>query len=136
MGEKEHLTTPYNRGAESFREGKTIDDCPEYISPDDTNEWLRGFRAAAAEHAGAVLDQDRRSTEYYVKLVLAELERARHKFPAIRSPHEGFAILKEEVDELWQAVKYQYDDAQRRTGMREEAIQVAAMALRFLTDLL
>lgn len=61
--------------------------------------------------------------------VLAELWRAQAKFPAMRSPHEGFAILKEEVDELWDEVK-----ANNAERTREEAVQVAAMALRFLED--
>lgn len=61
--------------------------------------------------------------------VVSELTLASSKFPAFHSPHEGFAILKEEVDELWTEVK-----ANDRERAREEAIQVAAMALRFLLD--
>jgi len=67
--------------------------------------------------------------------VFAELDRASAKFGAFHSNHEGFAVLKEEVDELWDAIKA------RKTGagacndeVRKEAIQVAAMALRFLID--
>jgi len=60
--------------------------------------------------------------------VLAELTRARAKFPAFHSGHEGFAVIKEELDELWEDVK-----ADR--SARAEAIQVAAMAIRFVLDL-
>jgi len=65
--------------------------------------------------------------------VLNELEIAEAKFPPFTSPHEGYAVLLEEVDELWDVVKMQYD--QRTKEMRKEAMQVAAMAIRFMTDL-
>ncbi len=63
---------------------------------------------------------------------LNELEGARAKFPAMVSPHEGFAILKEEVDELWDEVKGNHPDRLER--MRAEAVQVAAMAIRFIEE--
>ena len=66
--------------------------------------------------------------------VIAECAHAASKFPKFHSPHEGFAILQEEMDELWAEVKKQYD-VRSRNRMRKEAIQVAAMALRFVHDL-
>lgn len=42
--------------------------------------------------------------------------------------HEFYAILKEEVDELWDAIKA--DDPQEK--VIEEAIQVASMVFRYL----
>jgi hypothetical protein len=67
-------------------------------------------------------------------LVRAELASATRKFPPFRSAHEGYAILLEEVDELWETIKDNKDeDAIWR--QRDEAIQVAAMAVRFLLDL-
>ena len=46
---------------------------------------------------------------------------------------QGFAVLSEEVDELWEHVK---TNQKRRDYllMRKEAVQVAAMALRFALD--
>lgn len=64
-----------------------------------------------------------------VELVLAELARATAKFGPFHSAHEGWAVLREEVDELWWEVK-----ANDRDRQRAEAVQVAAMALRFLRD--
>ena len=63
--------------------------------------------------------------------VISELNRARMKFGNFHNYHEGYAVLLEEVDELWDAIKSKdkSDD-----DVRTEAIQVAAMALRFLTD--
>ena len=63
--------------------------------------------------------------------VLAEVYRAEQHFPPMRSAHEGWAILREEVDELWEEVK---DKGRSRVRMRSEAIQVAAMAVRFVLD--
>jgi hypothetical protein len=64
-------------------------------------------------------------------LILNEYRKAAAKFPAFRSSHEGYAILKEEVDELWDAVKQNHNVE----ALRDEATQVAAMALRFIVDL-
>ena len=64
------------------------------------------------------------------QLVLKELERAQKKFSSFNNPHEGYAVIKEELDELWDDVK------QNNTGHAcKEAIQVAAMAMRFIFDL-
>lgn len=68
--------------------------------------------------------------------VMNELVSAVMDFPPMHSGHEGFAILKEEVDELWDEVRAKNDgsDQDRTARMRKEAIQVAAMALRFIHD--
>lgn len=51
------------------------------------------------------------------------------------SPHEGYAVILEELDELWAQIKDDKRAAeQRRQDMQREATQVAAMALRFLMD--
>jgi hypothetical protein len=62
-----------------------------------------------------------------------EAEQASLKWPPMNSAHEAFAILKEEVDELWDHVK---TNQKKRdlSAMRNEALQVAAMALRFAAE--
>lgn len=50
----------------------------------------------------------------------------------IAGRHEGYAVILEELDELWEECKQKRPDPSR---MRAEAIQVAAMALRFAVDL-
>lgn len=62
-----------------------------------------------------------------------ELSGAMNNWPPFNSAHEGFAVLKEEVDELWEHVK---TNQRKRDipAMRKEAIQVAAMAMRFALD--
>jgi len=59
-----------------------------------------------------------------------ELAEATENFPPMRSPHEGWAILREEVDEMWDEIKRNDFD-----GALEEALQVAAMAVRYISDL-
>jgi len=66
---------------------------------------------------------------------LVELGTATDKFPDMNSAHEGFAILKEEVDELWEAVRMKQGSPERIKQIRKEAIQVAAMALRLIGDI-
>jgi len=67
----------------------------------------------------------------YLDDIKKELNDARMAFPNFHSYHEGYAVLKEEVDELWDAIKTKDFDPDQ---IKKEAIQVAAMALRFLTD--
>lgn len=66
-------------------------------------------------------------------LVIDECSMAMSKHSPFASAHEGYAVLKEEVDELWDVIKRK-PDSTRKDEMRAEAIQVAAMALRFLID--
>lgn len=108
------------------------------------------------------------SIESIAKEVVEELERAEAKFAPFNSSHEGYAVILEELDELWDVVKlnpkkievpghvygdkpmpdtkegvekfifsnrqvgFAYQTAKRKEMMRAEAIQVAAMAIRFI----
>jgi hypothetical protein len=62
-----------------------------------------------------------------------ELNKATAAYPAMRSAHEGFAILLEEVEEL-KAHVWVKQSKRDIAAMRKEAVQVAAMALRFIAD--
>lgn len=65
--------------------------------------------------------------------VRGEVKTAIQNWPPFNSAHEGFSVLKEEVDELWDEVKIKQKDRQL-TLMRKEALQVAAMAIRFALE--
>ena len=64
---------------------------------------------------------------------IKEIQTATKNWPAFNSAHEGWGVLAEEIDELWTHVK---TNQKRRNidEMRKEAIQVAAMAMRFAID--
>lgn len=64
--------------------------------------------------------------------VANEVARAMSKFPPFNSSHEGWAVIKEEVDELWEEVR---ENRGRELSAREEAIQIAAMAIRYVHDI-
>ncbi len=66
--------------------------------------------------------------------IFDEVESATSSWPPFNSCHEGFAVLLEEVDELKEHVR---TNQKRRDmdAMRKEAIQVAAMAVRFAIEL-
>jgi NTP pyrophosphatase (non-canonical NTP hydrolase) len=65
--------------------------------------------------------------------ILKEYTDASCSHPPFHSAHEGFAVLKEEVDELWDEVK-KNPKTRDPEALKKEAIQIAAMALRFLVD--
>lgn len=63
----------------------------------------------------------------------AEVARAEALWPPMNSAHEGYAVILEELDELkdhvWLKQSHRVVD-----DMRKEAIEVAAMAIRFVRD--
>jgi hypothetical protein len=82
---------------------------------------------AAASIGKSVLTDVRTVTA----LVLQELARARSLHGPIAGRHEGYAVTLGELDELWEECKKRNPDLMR---LRKEAIQVAAMAMRFVLD--
>ena len=79
--------------------------------------------------------------------VKKELISANEKNEPFNSSHEGYAVLKEEVDELWEAIKHGYKRKQEKIwndksamtahkkDIKAEAIQVAAMAVKLIQAL-
>ena len=64
--------------------------------------------------------------------IALEYENAVGIYGKFNSPHEAYSIILEEVDELWHEIKKR---KKNRTKMRNEAKQIAAMALRFMVEL-
>lgn len=87
------------------------------------NRLEGAFRTAQDAHAQTVLDE-----------VGSELSRALDRYPDMNSSHEGYAVILEELDELWDEVKKKPSERSKAL-MRGEAIQVAAMAVRFIVDI-
>lgn len=65
--------------------------------------------------------------------IKAELAEVMVKWPPMNSAHEGYGVLLEEVDELWDHVKTKQKNRDL-TAMKKEAVQVAAMAIRFAIE--
>lgn len=65
--------------------------------------------------------------------VVSEYLSAARRFPAFNSAHEGYAVLAEEVDELWDEVRAK-QGARDPGALRSEAKQVSAMGFRFMVD--
>tara|TARA_Y100000034_G_C6844347_1_gene382329 strand:- start:507 stop:806 length:300 start_codon:yes stop_codon:yes gene_type:complete len=72
-----------------------------------------------------------------IDLVFSELKKAEAKHPSWPEDFiHGAAIVAEEAGELVQAsLDHVYEEGDRLEEMRTEAAQVAAMGIRFLTNL-
>ncbi len=72
----------------------------------------------------------------YLKQIKLEIKKAK-KFPPFASLHEGYAVLKEEVEEFWDEVKnFKYNESHEESeslkNIEKELIQIAAMAVKNL----
>ena len=68
-----------------------------------------------------------------VALMLEELEHANKIHgTSFASPHEGYAVMLEEMDELFEEIRKKHPDKDR---LRDEAIQIGAMAIKFIQSL-
>jgi hypothetical protein len=65
-----------------------------------------------------------------VQQVMTELSKTTDKAVPIASPHEGYAFLKDELDDLYEAVRTNSG----KPHQRAEAKHIAAMAIRFMID--
>jgi len=76
-------------------------------------------------------NSDGSTIDNILEQVKAELLRASQLHGSLfRSAHEGYAVLKEEVDELWEDIKKNYTAASV-----SEAVQVAAMAVKYIASM-
>ena len=54
--------------------------------------------------------------------------------PKFNSEHEAIAVLKQDVDELWDSMRLDERDPNRKHQVKYGAIRVAATAMKFLRD--
>lgn len=90
-----------------------------------TNDQPRGTTGISLAGPAKTLDA--------ITMVFHELTAAVERYGPQCSAHEGYAILLEEVDELWDEIK-KNDKLRSKTKMLAEAKQIAAMAIRFMVD--
>lgn len=69
-----------------------------------------------------------------LKAIEIEFLRASDLYPGFHSNHEGYAVIKEEVDELWDEIK-RSKDTKGNERIQHELIQIGAMVLRYLDNL-
>ena len=69
-----------------------------------------------------------RGVEDAFDAVRIEMMRSQQERGPFNSWHEAYAVIKEELDELWDSIKADDPDP-------EEALQIAACATRLLIDL-
>jgi len=72
--------------------------------------------------------------ELIIKAVRKEFDYATRKFKPYNSAHEGYAVIKEEFDELWDEIKNNKKSGAEDRQMNE-ALQVSVTAIRFIYDL-
>jgi hypothetical protein len=65
--------------------------------------------------------------------VFQELSHARANYPAMIDRYDGWAVIAEEIDELWELVKIK-QSRHDYASMRFECIQIAAMCMRYKLD--
>lgn len=68
------------------------------------------------------------------KQIENEYLRATDLYPDLHSNHEAYAVIKEEMDELWDAIK-KSKETHGNKEIREELIHVGAMVVRYLNNL-
>lgn len=65
-----------------------------------------------------------------------EVQRAKQLYPAnFHNQHEAYAVILEEIDELWSEIKKKQSNYDLGAQIKE-AVQAAAMLVRFLTELM
>jgi len=72
--------------------------------------------------------------EIAIAAIVEECAAASKANGPFHSAHEGYAVLLEELDELWEEVRLKKCERDSRR-LAKEAIQVGAMALCFLQDI-
>jgi len=75
------------------------------------------------------------SEQEAIQLIVNEYDRAITMYGPFASAHEGYSVLLEEVDELWDEVKAK-QSKRNPDNLKKESIQVAAMGMRFLVDVI
>lgn len=95
-------------------------------------DHLIGTVRAALDETTADADPRTAQADTVLAQVRAEVLRAQAKHRPMSSPHEGYAVIAEEVDELWDDVKA---DRGRQATAMTEAIQIAAMGVRYVVDI-
>jgi hypothetical protein len=69
-----------------------------------------------------------------IKTIITEYNHTIIKHAPFHSTYEGWALIKQKVDDLWEEIKKE-ESSDSREVMMKEAAQIGAMAMRFIIDL-
>jgi len=69
-----------------------------------------------------------------IKAIIAEYNHTIIKHAPFNSTYEGWALIRQKVDVLWEEIKKD-ETENSRTVMLKEAAQIGAMAMRFIIDI-
>jgi hypothetical protein len=67
--------------------------------------------------------------DFFLTRIKKELLSANKEHPLFNSYHEGYAVIKEEFEEMWDEIKKRNPDSEL---IKAECIQTAAMCLKML----
>lgn len=70
--------------------------------------------------------------EVFFNDVYNEFNRTNAIYPHFHSYHEGYAVILEELDEMWDEIKKKRNDPRR---IYEETVQVSAMCLKLIISM-
>lgn len=115
------------------------------IAPRHWDIWTKIVEGAQAQAAIAIREREEMAAElakikqkknrFFNDEIEAEVAKAEaHHGPAFATLHEAYAVILEELDEVWDITrqKYKYRNA---AALRKEFIQLAAMAIRALRSM-
>ena len=77
---------------------------------------------------------DQKKLAWLILEVKTELSRASCIHPSFNSAHEGYAVVLEELDEVWKEIGKLKNFNDSSYALYKEAVQLCAMVLRFLYD--
>lgn len=104
---------------------ETMEEYLKYLEKEDVKEWE--LRDEKADKAGIDLEL----LHILAMQVLDEVLDATLRHGHIKSPHEGYGVILEEVDELWDHVKA---NTVKSEDCDKELTQIAAMAIKMSMD--
>jgi len=121
---------PHDSDAVMYRRAANNLDFGQPIGGGNVTRAVSSLLVTAANAIEAKPIDDERAYDDACAEIFAEAVDARRKFAAFNSSHEGYAVIAEELDELWDDVK-----ANNVEHAIAEAVQVGAMAVRFIADM-
>ena len=106
--------------------------------PDDIYAQLTALKGDKATYGDCIRQYLQEVTvqdiySHTLVTILAELFNVTSAYPKFHSPHEGYAVILEEMEELKREV-FRSHATRSNERMGQKAVQVAAMAIRFILD--